>query len=84
MGTERPLLTVYSRPYCHLCEDMIEGLRAMQARYAFDLQVVDIDDDPALEERYGHDVPVLAHGARELCRHALASAAVTEYLGQFS
>jgi thioredoxin reductase (NADPH) len=63
---------------------MIEGLRALQARYAFDLHVVDIDDDPALEERYGCDVPVLAHGARELCRHALAREAVTDYLGQFS
>ena len=64
-------LTVYSRNYCHLCEDMIAGLEALQARYRFELSVIDIDTDPALTARYDEDVPVLAHGERELCRHRL-------------
>ncbi|MGZ9014694.1 MAG: glutaredoxin family protein, partial [Burkholderiales bacterium] len=55
-------MTVYSRNYCHLCEDMIAGLGALQARYRFELSVIDIDTDPALTARYDEDVPVLAHG----------------------
>jgi hypothetical protein len=61
---------------------MITGLRELQARFHFDLEVVDVDQDAILGRRYGEDVPVLAHGGRELCRHRLATALVTDYLAQ--
>ena len=77
-------LTLYSRNQCHLCDEMKAGLHALQARFRFDLDVVDIDRDDALVRRYGEDVPVLAHGARELCRHRLDSPLVTDYLAQMS
>ena len=78
----RPTLTVYSRTACPLCDDLIAGLRTLQARFPFDLTVVDIDRDAALHTRYGEDVPVLMHGERELCRHALDSSLVTDYLSK--
>ena len=61
---------------------MIAGLHALQARFHFDLAVVDVDRDASLGRRYGEDVPVLVHGDRELCRHRLDSALVTDYLAQ--
>ena len=79
-----PCLTVYSRVYCHLCDDMIAGLRALQARHRFELQVVDVDSEPQLEARYGELVPVLMHGERELCHYHLDGPAVTAYLVQIS
>ena len=72
--------TVYSRDYCHLCEEMIAGLEELQSRFRFELAMVDVDGDPELKTRYGEHVPVLAHGDRELCRHQLEVAAVTAYL----
>jgi glutaredoxin len=75
-------LTVYSRHDCHLCEKMIAALQDLQGRFRFELQVVDVDSNPGLARRYGEDVPVLAHGERELCRHFLDQAAVTEFLGK--
>jgi hypothetical protein len=75
-------LTVYSRKACHLCEVMMAGLRRLEARYAFDVRTVDIDADPALLARYDEDVPVLAHGDNELCRHRLDSALVEAYLAR--
>jgi glutaredoxin len=67
----RPKLTVLSREYCHLCEEMIAGLKRFQARYDFDIEVIDVDRDAKLEERWGDNVPVLLDGGREVCRHFL-------------
>ena len=77
---EAPRLAVYSRPDCHLCDEMIAGLQPLRARFHFGLDVVDVDADAALEKRYGQDIPVLMHGSRELCRHRLDTALVTDYL----
>ena len=53
-------------------------------RYDFDVEVVDVDADPALVERYDELVPVLvAHRqgqAMELCHYFLDEAAVDDYL----
>ena len=75
-------LTVYSRTYCHLCDEMITGLQSLQARFPFTLRIVDVDSDDALEARYGEDVPVVTHGPNELCRHRLDVMRVTDYLAK--
>lgn len=80
-GSE-PLLTVYSRAYCHLCEEMIEALRGLRGALRFDIEVVDVDADPVLERLYGEKVPVLMHGDHELCHYRLDVAAVTAYLSK--
>ena len=64
-------LTVYGRAYCHLCDDMIAALIAVQAEHAFTLEVVDVDADPALEARYDERVPVLVCDGAEICHHFL-------------
>jgi hypothetical protein len=75
-----PHLTVLSRSGCHLCEEMIAGLQALKASHRFDFSVVDVGSVAALEERYGEHIPVLLHDTRELCRHRLEVARVTDYL----
>lgn len=79
----RPALTVYSRAYCRLCDEMIEALRELQGLFPFDFEVIDVDGDAALERRHGEKVPVLMHGERELCRYRIDSADVTAYLSIF-
>jgi hypothetical protein len=84
----RPALTLYSRSYCHLCDDMIAALRQLQGRFVFEIKVVDVDSDAALEARYGELVPVLTGGVedgvngaeRELCHYFLDVPAVTAFL----
>jgi glutaredoxin len=53
-----PRVTFYSRVGCHLCDDA----RAVVARVCADLGEsfveVDVDSDPALEDRFGEEVPV--------------------------
>jgi len=51
-----PTLILYQRDDCHLCDLALDVL-AHAGVPAFDS--VFIDDDPALEDRYGARVPVL-------------------------
>ena len=81
-AARKPQLTLYSRAHCHLCEEMIAGLERMQPQFSFTLAVVDVDRDPCLAERFGDDVPVLAHGEHELCRHRIDLSRVGAYLSQ--
>ncbi len=67
----RPRLTLLGREYCHLCEDMLAALKQLQGRYDFDVEVVDVDRHPQLEEKWGEKVPVLLDGERELCHYYL-------------
>jgi hypothetical protein len=83
MGTadDAPLeLTVYSRARCHLCEEMIERLQELRGDFSFTIAVVDVDGDPLLAARFDTEVPVLAHGANELCRYRFDAARVGAYL----
>jgi hypothetical protein len=64
-------LTLLSRGYCHLCDDMKAALQTLQGGLPFEIEVVDVDDHPALEERYGELVPVLLDGDTEICHYFL-------------
>ncbi|MCP9926437.1 glutaredoxin family protein [Cyanobium sp. CH-040] len=52
-------LLLYSRAGCCLCEGLEVKLLALEP--APELTVVDVDRDPALQARYGLEVPVLLH-----------------------
>ena len=75
-------LTVYSRLYCHLCEDLLARLEALRPELGFEYEVVDGDEDPALVARYNQLVPVLAAGEQEICHHFLDEPALRHYLAQ--
>lgn len=57
-------LRLMSRPGCHLCETMAADLQALGL--AFDL--VNIEEDAALEATYGNLIPVLLLGDTEIAR----------------
>ncbi len=58
--------TLYSRNYCHLCLDMITALEAARATRDFQFEVVEVDDSPELEARFGAWVPLLMAGDHEV------------------
>jgi hypothetical protein len=75
--------TLYSRSYCHLCDDMLQALNALQTgslRFAVD--VIDVDTDEALVARFDELVPVLFGDLSqpELCHYFLDADAVRAYL----
>ena len=74
-------LTLLSRSYCHLCDDMRTALQPLQGGLSFSVEVVDVDDHPALEARYGELVPVLLDGETEICHYFLDPAKLAAHLG---
>lgn len=73
-------LTVYGRPDCHLCQDMVAALEGLQQEFAFKFDFVDIDENPRLVLRYGTLVPVLLGNGQEICHHHLDFPALKAFL----
>ena len=55
----KPLVTVYSRSRCHLCENAEVTLAGLTEELNFDLEIKLIDGSEELEKLYGYEVPVI-------------------------
>jgi thioredoxin reductase (NADPH) len=79
-------LTVLSRAYCHLCDDLIAALNDFQGRAtdlpAFSLEIIDIDDHADLERQWGDKVPVLLDERIEIFRYFMDEEALIAHLRQ--
>lgn len=58
--------TLYTKPCCPLCDDAMEVVRLVQKQIPFELDVVDISENPQLWERYQDLIPVLTLGDEDL------------------
>ncbi|MFZ6844937.1 glutaredoxin family protein [Undibacterium sp. RuTC16W] len=81
--------TLYSRSYCHLCDDMLEQLQAYLDSYpdcpAFAVKVLDVDADEALLALYDELVPVLIghkvhQTAQQICHYFLDQTKLEAFL----
>jgi glutaredoxin len=52
-------ITIYSRPGCHLCDEMKSLVTRVGRSIPFALQEIDISGDSELERQYGEEIPVL-------------------------
>ena len=73
-------LTLLTRAYCHLCDEMRAEVIPLAAAAAVPLDEIDVESDPALEARWGDRVPVLLGGERELFHYRADRAALAAYL----
>jgi len=51
-------VTLYSRPGCHLCETARAVIEQVCADLGEEYVELSIDDDPALQSRFGEEIPV--------------------------
>jgi hypothetical protein len=76
------VLTLYSRPGCHLCDEMkavvhrVIGAAAVPAT----VEEIDISTDADLEERYGLEIPVLLIDGRKAAKYRVSEEALTRLL----
>jgi len=73
-------LTLIGRSYCHLCDEMRSAVLRIAAQRGLRLEDVDVDDDPALEARWGDLVPVLLWQGQEVCHYRLDPRALHDAL----
>ena len=62
-------VTLFSRPGCHLCEEAKVAIAPLLREFGAVLREVNIDQDPALKERYGLDIPVIFIGTHKAVKH---------------
>lgn len=77
-----PSLTLYTRPGCHLCDDMKQVVRRVaqitDERIAID--EVDISGNADLEARYGVEIPVLLLNGRKIAKYRIEEDALRRVL----
>jgi len=56
----RPVVTLYRREGCPLCDHAMAMLEPLARRMAFAIEPVDIESDDALHRRYVYEIPVVA------------------------
>jgi len=62
---------------------MLAKLQSYQQQFGVQISEVDIDTDPALEERFGTLIPVLVdENGAEICHYFLDDGALTAYLAK--
>jgi glutaredoxin len=66
-------LTLYSKPGCHLCDEMKAVIRRVSNKYSnMSLDEVDISTDPVLLDRYGLEIPVLEIDGKKVAKYRIA------------
>ena len=68
-------ITIYSRPGCHLCDEMKTAVARVVASLpsgATVLDEVDISTDPELESRYGLEIPVLMIDGKKAAKYRIS------------
>jgi glutaredoxin len=75
-----PVVTLYGKPGCHLCEEARAVVERVRAQRTFDLREVDVTLDPVLYREYGERIPVLALDGQELFEFRVEEAGLVERL----
>ena len=66
MDTAPIPVTFYTKPGCHLCEDVAAELEALGARWPLRIDAQDITTDLGLHQRFWDKIPVVVIGGRTL------------------
>jgi hypothetical protein len=64
-------LTIYSRPGCHLCDEMKAVVGRVAQTIPLSLEEIDISTDPELETRYGLEIPVLLVEGKKAAKYRI-------------
>jgi glutaredoxin len=67
-------VVLYTRPGCHLCTEAKQEMLAAGCADKYELQEVNINDDPALVRLYGTEIPVITINGREAFKYRLTAA----------
>jgi glutaredoxin len=75
-----PRVTLYRKEGCHLCESVEQTVRTVQRAKPFELEVRDVEADPADLKKYKDLIPVVLVDGKEIARYRLAPFALMDAL----
>ena len=64
-------LTLYSRPGCHLCDQMKDVVKRVARSIPLQLEEIDISTSRELEDRYGLEIPVLLVEGKKAAKYRI-------------
>jgi glutaredoxin len=74
-------LTIYSKPGCHLCDEMKSLVHRIIAQRSDDLPIaldeIDISSDRELLDRYGLEIPVLLIDGKKVAKYRVSEEELT-------
>ena len=65
---------IYSRPGCHLCDEAKAVIDSVRGRHHLEVHVVNVEDDPQLEARYGTEIPVVFINGKKTFKYRVDAA----------
>jgi glutaredoxin len=74
------VVTLYSKPDCHLCVEARSALLRVRADLGFELSELDITADETLHRAYFERIPVVALDGEELFEYFVDERALRERL----
>ena len=66
-----PLVELYGKPDCHLCDDAKTLLRQLQNQHPFILREINILQHACLAEQYAEDIPVIFINGRKAFKYSI-------------
>ena len=75
-------LTIYSRPGCHLCDEMKAVVQRVAGSVPLTVEEIDISRDAELDERYGLEIPVLMVDGKKAAKYRIAEGELLRILKQ--
>jgi glutaredoxin len=75
------VVTLYTKPGCHLCEAVEQVIRRVATRREFEFVPFNIEADPATFEKFKNDIPVVSVDGVEIARHRMTADQLEKTLG---
>jgi glutaredoxin len=73
-------ITLYGRKECCLCDDMKKIVAQVISGTAIEVQEIDVDSSPALQQEFGNEVPVLFINGRKAFKYRVGARELKERL----
>jgi glutaredoxin len=67
--SQKAIVTLYSKPGCHLCEEAKASILSAGCNHEFVLLEINIESDDSLKELYQFDIPVILINGIKVFKH---------------
>lgn len=65
-------LLLYTKPGCHLCDEMKIVVANVARQFSVEVEEVDISADPDLMQEYGEQIPVLMLEGKKIAKYRIS------------